>query len=589
MNNILLLLMFLFFIGCKSEPVPQASSTVATPTENLKKINNLRYEKTNFLFRKEIELIVPFYPTYYGSIATNFTVFPQLPTGLFLSSLSGRIAGTPEQLLITPTTYTITASNEHGNSSVNITIQILEQEPFGLRYNTDEINLIKNISDISLFPISNDGVRGGAKISSFSIFPALPEGLAFNSQTGSIEGIALNSFPLTSFTITGYNTGGSVQTIIPISSSSSLSTIVAGGKHTCAIVDEQIQCWGDNKYGQLGTDPLILPMSNIGFKVPFSFSPIRKVLLGSELSCVAQTDAKLFCFGKNQDNQLGSDALLSLYYSPTFITDLIIDGSLSKHGYEKIGSFAHACSTSNGGYGYCAGQYPFGDLSAVNFELRSASPVAPVPLISVITSGSNFTCFTSSQKAYCLGDNFYGQLGDNQAIGLASTLGVTPTGLESGVNAISAGKNFACAIKSNKVYCWGDNLYGQLGNSSFMGIKSLVPIEVLGLPSNQTISSIATGNDFACALSQGEAYCWGDNFYGQLGINTTDSNSLIPVKLKKQDSTDFGIISQITAGEEHICIQQSNQYYCAGRNDKGQLGNNSIINSRALVPVILSN
>ncbi|HEY8428288.1 MAG TPA: hypothetical protein VIL20_07935 [Sandaracinaceae bacterium] len=47
------------------------------------------------------------------------------------------------------------------------------------------------------------------------------------------------------------------------------SAISAGGEHTCAIVENEVLCWGDNRRGQLGADPAVEPLRTRPARVPF--------------------------------------------------------------------------------------------------------------------------------------------------------------------------------------------------------------------------------------------------------------------------------------------------------------------------------
>jgi alpha-tubulin suppressor-like RCC1 family protein len=49
----------------------------------------------------------------------------------------------------------------------------------------------------------------------------------------------------------------------------------------------------------------------------------------------------------------------------------------------------------------------------------------------------------------------------------------------SSASALAAGASFTCALDANgKAYCWGQNTYGQLGNSGTT--DSLIPVPVSG-------------------------------------------------------------------------------------------------------------
>jgi alpha-tubulin suppressor-like RCC1 family protein len=103
----------------------------------------------------------------------------------------------------------------------------------------------------------------------------------------------------------------------------------------------------------------------------------------------------------------------------------------------------------------------------------------------------------------------------------------------SGVTAISSGTGtfgFACAVVSGSVECWGYNADGELGDGTTTGPDtcpggycSKVPVAVSGLTG---VTAISAGSNFACAFqSGGSVQCWGDNGYGQLGNGTATPSS----------------------------------------------------------------
>ena len=86
-----------------------------------------------------------------------------------------------------------------------------------------------------------------------------------------------------------------------------------------------------------------------------------------------------------------------------------------------------------------------------------------------------------------------------------------------GVTAVEAGEAHTCAIKSGALYCWGNNNYdGQLGDGTTTNRST--PVEVQGMGSS--VTAVAAGAAHTCAIKSGALYCWGWNLYGQLGDGT---------------------------------------------------------------------
>jgi hypothetical protein len=79
-------------------------------------------------------------------------------------------------------------------------------------------------------------------------------------------------------------------------------------------------------------------------------------------------------------------------------------------------------------------------------------------------------------------------------------------GLGSGVTGIAAGPFSTCALASGQAYCWGDNFNGQLGDGTKAMQPLPVPVQGLGTP----VDAIAISDRLACALVAGTAWCWPD-------------------------------------------------------------------------------
>jgi alpha-tubulin suppressor-like RCC1 family protein len=255
-----------------------------------------------------------------------------------------------------------------------------------------------------------------------------------------------------------------------------------------------------------------------------------------------------------------------------------------------------ACGLTPAGNAYCWGANWNGQLGDGSiFPAPSPVAVAGNLSFSVLSVGSQHTCgLTTAGAAYCWGSNGDGQLGTNSV-----TKSTVPMAVATSLtfSQISAGGSYTCAIEngSGAAYCWGANYSGQLGNNTYSYAPTQVPAPVLasdGIPSSLTFSQISSGSNHTCGLSAaGTAYCWGDNYYVQLG-NNTNTISYVPSQVFGPDATVNSSLtfSQISSGANHTCgLTTGGAAFCWGNNGSGQLGNNSTTWEFKPVPVLETN
>lgn len=132
-----------------------------------------------------------------------FSVTPNLPNGLNLNKTNGQITGTPT-LATSLATYTVTAKNLVGSPTVTLTITIVGP-PSALNYSSPTVSYFQNIS-ISQNTASIIGV-----VDSFTISPALPQGLVLNKSTGSISGTPTQTSNSAAYLVTAFNSAGSTS------------------------------------------------------------------------------------------------------------------------------------------------------------------------------------------------------------------------------------------------------------------------------------------------------------------------------------------------------------------------------------------
>ncbi len=146
-------------------------------------------------------------------------------------------------------------------------------------------------------------------------------------------------------------------------------------------------------------------------------------------------------------------------------------------------------------------------------------------------------------------------------------------------DSLSASLWHTCAVSNGTAYCWGHNANGRiLGHGEINHIFS-TPKEVSSLGS-EYVSTISTSDSHTCAIQNGAVKCWGSNYRGKLGDNSTTWRTR-PVNV-------FGISSgatSISLGRHHTCAVVNGTAYCWGNNSSGQLGNPFRGGERSLVPI----
>src|SRR5205085_12453687 len=131
---------------------------------------------------------------------------------------------------------------------------------------------------------------------------------------------------------------------------------------------------------------------------------------------------------------------------------------------------------------------------------------------------------TVGGATYCWGYNEVADLGNvsPQRCGVPlQACSTTPVLVTGGFSfaTVSAGGHHSCGLTSaGAAFCWGYNNTGQLGDTSVVYAHA-VPVAVNG---GLTFAAVSAGYSSTCGLATaGTAYCWGDNYYGELGNNST--------------------------------------------------------------------
>jgi alpha-tubulin suppressor-like RCC1 family protein len=266
--------------------------------------------------------------------------------------------------------------------------------------------------------------------------------------------------------------------------------------------------------------------------------------------------------------------------------------------------YYHGCAALANGQARCWGWATDGQLGngstdaeySAAVTVRSPSGNGPLTGVRAVASGDDHSCaLLTNTQVRCWGANDYGQLGDGgdelQALPVA-VRNVAGTGNLTSVVQISAAGETTCAVlRNSQVRCWGDNGYGQLGNEDAGSwAETPVPVYDVSLLGALTgVTQVDVGNSATCArLANGQARCWGDNDYGELGDGTDDPRERPVVVRNARNTGPLVNVRRISVGFYHTCATITDgSVRCWGYNDYGEVGDGS--DDTRLLPVVVRN
>ncbi len=327
------------------------------------------------------------------------------------------------------------------------------------------------------------------------------------------------------------------------------------------------------------------------------------VVVGAEGACAVTTTGHVYCWGAGGTGELGNGATTN---SSTPVEVKGVGGSGSLSTVTSVGVGYHtACAVTTTRHVYCWGSNATGAIgnnTTANVdtpvEVKGVGGTGLLSTVTGVSVGNGTTCAaTSTSHAYCWGDNYWGELGNNTTTSERAPVEVvspTGTGALSTVTSVSVGDNTSCALTSSQnVYCWGHDQYGAVGNG-----KSTTPqrnpvevVTVSGTGILSTVTSVSAGTNTTCArTSAGHVYCWGYNSNGQLGNGATSGTSpnVNPVEVEGVGGTGYlSTATSVTEGTYTTCaVTTTHHVDCWGVNGTGQIGNATTTTETTPVEVV---
>ena len=377
--------------------------------------------------------------------------------------------------------------------------------------------------------------------------------------------------------------------------------------------DGKLYSWGNNNSGKLGNgttgnSSMPICISDIE-NSPLNKRNVVDVYVNYSNTIIAKdSDGKLYSWGLNALGELG-DGTTDVSYMPICISD-IENSPLNGKNIVKIyqGNQMIIAKDSNGKL-YSWGSNSSGQLgngTTVNSSMPICisdienSPLKGKNIVDVHNNTIRVIAKDSNGKLYSWGDNEYGQLGNGTTVN--SSMPVCISDIESsplkGKNIVDVYGGSIAKDSNGKLYSWGYNDYGQLGNGTTT--NSSMPICISDIENSPLKGKKIVDvydklyGDIIVKDNNGKLYSWGSNSSGQLGNGTT-KNSSMPVcisdiensSLKGKDITevfnyDSNKIAKDSNGKLHSwgngIITESNIPVCISDTENSELRNKKIKN-----------
>jgi alpha-tubulin suppressor-like RCC1 family protein len=276
---------------------------------------------------------------------------------------------------------------------------------------------------------------------------------------------------------------------VPVTGLSGVRAIAAGGDHAIALLSNgTVATWGGNSYGQMGNGTTLKGAEGTGSTVPLvvpHLSGVVAIAAGGGDDVALLSNGTLVAWGENKQGQLG-DGTTSEKDIPTPVRGLSSVRAVAIGGVGSLGG--HMLALLDDGTVRAIGGDEHGQLGD-GTDTSTSSPVAVKGLTGVTAvsaSVSHSMALLENGTVLAWGSNSKGELGlppngpetcGNPPVACSRTpvrAGVT------GASAISAGFRFSLAVTAGKVFSWGWNEFGQLGNGTTTDSAAAAPVSGLG-------------------------------------------------------------------------------------------------------------
>jgi alpha-tubulin suppressor-like RCC1 family protein len=288
----------------------------------------------------------------------------------------------------------------------------------------------------------------------------------------------------------------------------------AGGVATCGVgVDGALFCWGLGRSGPLTRPTALFAETRFAGVSPHLHNHVCGATTAQTVYCWGTNESGVSTFGPVEAPAPGATGFAQVS-AGAYVTGL--------GGSRGIDQMGHVCGVKGNGAAYCWGDNSFGQLGIAGSVMQTSVPTAVAGGLSfrAVHAGMVSTCGLDTGGAlYCWGRE----------------LARAPQRLGAGLQfeSMDMGSRHGCALTAaGQAYCWGRNASGQLGTGTLT--SSAEPRAVQGAVRFQSISAsgysehemFETLQAHTCGVgTDHRVYCWGSNDYGQLGNRSRPGNT----------------------------------------------------------------
>lgn len=376
---------------------------------------------------------------------------------------------------------------------------------------------------------------------------------------------------------------------------SDVTAVSVGGSHTCAIETGVLFCWGAGTSGQLGyappaRPPVIPPPTDqskpirVASVTGFPNTNVSAVSTGGSSTCAIENKV-LFCWGSNGSGQVGNgrntqqNTPAKVSAANGFLNNDVTAVSVGGLVTCAVESAVVYCWGANGlgavGDGSTTHRnVPVKVLNNDGFVNSNVTAVGTGLTSCAVRNGS------VTGELFCWGAGSSGQMGNGTTTNANPLPRKVSSGTDgfanSGVTSVRATGVSVCATRdesSNKVmYCWGNGGYGNFGIGSQANHSTPRKVSAANGFTNTAVTSAQIG-DASCAVEGGVVYCFGINWFGQVGDGTTTQRTLATKVLAGGGMLNAGAVTMVSAYTNHACAIENKAVFCWGQAANGRLGN----------------